>query len=209
MGAAFLRGRGWSATRQGGRWLRLAADQGDAGGQRNLALCYYEGWGVPQDQARRPPGTRKPPQQGDGDAQDMLSWMKLVGGGCDQSTIDGARRWAEKAAAQGKAAAMARLGDIHHNALGVERDPAQAARGGAGGAPRPCRSANHAGGGHLAGMGVERDLGRGVALVAARAGTVARASWRPASCARPARFTKPSQRAEAERRAALPLEADR
>ncbi len=35
--------------------------------------------------------------------------------------------WAEKAAAQGRAGAMARLGDIHHNALGVPRDPALAA----------------------------------------------------------------------------------
>src|SRR5260370_1234418 len=109
MGAAFLQGQGVERDPDKAvAWLRRAADQGDAGAQRNLALCHYEGWGVPQD-------------------QDMLSWMKLVGGGCDQDYA-GARLWAEKAAAQGSIAAMARLGDIFHNALGVERDPAQAAR---------------------------------------------------------------------------------
>jgi TPR repeat protein len=56
----------------------------------------------------------------------MLSWMKLLGGGCPQDHA-AARRWAEKAAAQGRAESMARLGDIHHNALGVERDPVLAA----------------------------------------------------------------------------------
>ena len=50
-------------------------------------------------------------QQGDADAQDMVSWMKLLGGGCPQDYV-GARLWAEKAAAQGRAAAMARLGEL-------------------------------------------------------------------------------------------------
>ncbi|MGL1465880.1 tetratricopeptide repeat protein, partial [Vibrio parahaemolyticus] len=39
-----------------------------------------------------------------------------------------ARDWALKAAAQGNAAAMTRLGLFHHNALGVERNPHEAAR---------------------------------------------------------------------------------
>src|SRR5215475_5516183 len=57
----------------------------------------------------------------------MLSWMKLLGGGCPQD-YEGARLWAEKAAAQGRAGAMARLGDLYHNALGVARDPIKAAQ---------------------------------------------------------------------------------
>ena len=65
-------------------WLRRAAEQGDVGGQRNLALCYYEGWGVPQDQDEAARWYEKAAEQGDADAQDMLSWMKLVGGGCPQ-----------------------------------------------------------------------------------------------------------------------------
>src|SRR5258708_5626317 len=47
MGAAFLDGRGVERDHDKAVvWLRRAADQGDPGGQRNLALCYYEGWGV-------------------------------------------------------------------------------------------------------------------------------------------------------------------
>ena len=127
MGAAFLEGRGVERDlAKAVDWLRRAAEQGDAGGQRNLALCYYEGWGVPQDQAAGGALVREGRRQGDADAQDMLSWMKLVGGGCPQDYL-AARAWAEKAAAQGRAGAMARLGDIHHNALGVE------ARSGTGG----------------------------------------------------------------------------
>src|SRR6185503_197439 len=103
------------------------AEQGDVGGQRNLALCYYEGWGVPQDHVEAAHWYEKAAQQDDAEAQDTLSWMKLVGGGCPQD-YEGARLWAEKAARQGRAGAMARLGDIHHNALGVERDAALAAQ---------------------------------------------------------------------------------
>jgi TPR repeat protein len=43
MGAAFLEGRGVERDlEKAAAWLRRAAEQGDAGGQRNLALCYYE-----------------------------------------------------------------------------------------------------------------------------------------------------------------------
>jgi TPR repeat protein len=119
LGAAFLEGRG--VARDVGRaadLLRRAADQGDAGGQRNLAHCYYEGWGVPQDPVQAALWYEKAATQNDADAQDMLSYMKLDGG-----DYEGARTWAEKAATFGRTEAMARLGDIHHNALGVERNP--------------------------------------------------------------------------------------
>ena len=39
-----------------------------------------------------------------------------------------ARLWAERAAAQGVAAAMTRIGMLHHNALGLQRDPVEAVR---------------------------------------------------------------------------------
>src|SRR6266702_8498493 len=116
MGAAFLEGRGVARDPEKAvTWLKLAAEQGDAAGQRNLALCYYEGWGVVQDQAEAARWYEKAAEQDDPDAQDMLSWMKLLGGGCPQD-YEGARQWAEKAAAHGRAGAIARLGDIHHNA---------------------------------------------------------------------------------------------
>ena len=44
IGAAFLEGRGVERDpAKAADWLRRAAEQGDVGGQRNLALCYYEG----------------------------------------------------------------------------------------------------------------------------------------------------------------------
>ena len=123
LGAAFLEGRG--VARDADKavdWLKRAAEQGDAGGQRNLAHCYYEGWGVPQDLAQAALWYEKAATQNDADAQDMLSYVKLDGG-----DYEAARSWAEKAAKFGRTEAMARLGDIHHNALGVERNPKLAA----------------------------------------------------------------------------------
>ena len=51
----------------------------------------------------------------------MLSWMLLEGEVMPADPAE-ARRWALAAAEHGVAAAMTRLGMIHHNALGVERD---------------------------------------------------------------------------------------
>jgi TPR repeat protein len=66
-------------------------------------------------------------EQGDGEAQDMLSWM-LLEGRMITPDFDEARRWALAAANNGIAAAMTmtRLGMLYHNALGVPRDPAEA-----------------------------------------------------------------------------------
>ena len=93
--------------------------------------------------------------------------MKLLGGGCAQDYV-AARQWAEKAAAQGRAGAMARLGDIHHNALGVPRDPALAAEWW-----EQAAKLGHAeaqamlGAAYLAGKGVARDRDQALALAGA------------------------------------------
>jgi TPR repeat protein len=123
MGAAFLEGRGVPRdVEKAVDWLKRAAEQGDAGGQRNLAHCYHEGWGMPQDHAQAALWYEKAATQNDADAQDMLSYLKLTG-----EDYEGARIWAEKAAKFGRTEAMARLGDIHDNALGVERNTKLAA----------------------------------------------------------------------------------
>jgi TPR repeat protein len=57
----------------------------------------------------------------------MLSWMQLEGECIPRDVVE-ARRWALAAADQGIAAAMTRIGMLHHNALGVDRDPSEAAR---------------------------------------------------------------------------------
>jgi TPR repeat protein len=88
---------------------------------------YFRGEGVEQDAQRAAKLYRAAAEAGDGPAQDMLSWMLLEGEMIALNPVE-ARDWAEAAAAQGIAAAMTRLGMIHHNALGVERDAATAAK---------------------------------------------------------------------------------
>jgi uncharacterized protein len=142
--------------------------------------------------------------QDDPDAQDMLSWMKLLGGGCPQDYA-GARQWAERAAAHGRAGAMARLGDIHHNALGVERSAERAAHWW-----RRAASLGHAeaqvmlGAAYLGGRGIDRDIVEALHWLlrgeAGGAGELAVGFLREARA-----HAKPSQRAEAEQRAAQPL----
>jgi TPR repeat protein len=201
LGAAFLEGRGVARdVDKAADLLRRAAEQGDAGGQRNLALCYYEGWGVPQDLAQAALWYEKAATQNDADAQDMLSYMKLIG-----EDYEGARLWAEKAAKFGRTEAMARLGDIHHNALGVEHNPKLAAAWW-----RQAAMLGHAeaqamlGAAHITGEGVPQDRiealhwllraeANGAGEVAAEFLSEARANMEPLDTA------------EAERRAAAPL----
>jgi TPR repeat protein len=201
LGAAFLEGRG--VVRDAARaaeWLKRAAEQGDAGGQRNLAHCYHEGWGVPQDPAQAALWYEKAATQNDAEAQDMLSYIKLDGG-----DYEGARTWAEKAARFGRTEAMARLGDIHHDALGVEANPKlaaawwrQAAMLGHGEAQAMLGAA------HMTGEGVPQDRiealhwllraeANGAGELAAEFLGEARAGM------------EPLDRTEAERRAAAPL----
>lgn len=85
------------------------------GAERRLdqALAAWNGgnYGVALDLgAPLAPRAHARAEQGDADAQDHV----------------GARLGAENEAAQGRTAAMARLGDMHHNALGVGRDRRQA-----------------------------------------------------------------------------------
>jgi TPR repeat protein len=61
MGAAFLQGQGVERDPDKAvAWLRRAADQGDAGAQRNLALCHYEAGACRRTRPWRWPGMRKP-----------------------------------------------------------------------------------------------------------------------------------------------------
>lgn len=201
LGAAFLEGRGVARdVDKAVDWLKRAAEQGDAGGQRNLAHCYSEGWGVPQDSAQAALWYEKAATQNDADAQDMLSYMKLESG-----DHEGARSWAEKAAKFGRTEAMARLGDIHHNALGVERNTKLAAAWW-----RQAAMLGHAeaqamlGAAHLTGEGVPLD--RVEALHWLLRGAANGADELAAEFLGDARANmEPLDTAEAERRAAAPL----
>ena len=126
VGACFAEGLGVGRDPERAlQWLSASAAAGDRVGQRNCAALYFKGEGVAQDDARALALYHAAAAQGDGPAQDMLSFILLE----NEAAPDygEARHFAELAAAQGIAASMTRLGMMFHNALGVDRDPAQAA----------------------------------------------------------------------------------
>ena len=121
--ACFAGGHGVEENQEmAARWLRLSAQGGDPVGQRNLATLYFRGEGVAQDDAEAMRLYRLAAEQGDAAAQDMLSWMLA-----EQGDYEEAAHLAALAAAQDVAAAMTRLGNLHHGGLGLPRDPAAAA----------------------------------------------------------------------------------
>src|SRR5271166_141406 len=75
IGACFLEGLGVDRDPVlAVKWLSLAAAGGDPVGRRNLATAYYKGTGVARDGARAAELYRAAAEQGDGPAQDMLSF---------------------------------------------------------------------------------------------------------------------------------------
>lgn len=129
LGACYSEGLGVPRDpEEAARWFSLAAEAGDAIGQRNLGTLYFKGeGGVEQDDAAALELYRLAAEQGDAAAQDMLSWMLLEGQGGELDPVE-ARRWALAAAEQGIATSMTRLGLIAHNALGMDRNAEEAAR---------------------------------------------------------------------------------
>ena len=73
-------------------WYRLAADQGNAAGQRNLGFLYEQGQGVPQDYVQAVAWYRKAADQGDAYAQENLGFMYGTGKGVPQDYIQ-AYKW--------------------------------------------------------------------------------------------------------------------
>jgi uncharacterized protein len=82
------------------RWLRLAADQGDASALFNLGLMSEEGRGVPQDHAEAARWYRLAAEQGYPQAQYNLGLFYLQGeGGTPQDNVS-AHMWFNLAAAR-------------------------------------------------------------------------------------------------------------
>ena len=108
------------------RWLTLAAEAGDPLGQRNLAIMHYNGLGVPLDYLEAAKWFRARAEQDDGEAQDMLSFMLLDGEMIDQDFMP--RRDAGRRPPPTRALPepRPRLGSIHYDAHGTERNTAAA-----------------------------------------------------------------------------------
>lgn len=81
-------------------WIRLAADQGDAGAQATLGFMYADGRGVPQDYAEAVRWYRRAADQDHAVAQSNLGVMYFNGRGVAQDYVT-AHMWANLGAAQG------------------------------------------------------------------------------------------------------------
>ena len=79
---------------------RPLADQGHANAQFNLGVSYWNGRGVPQDDAEAVTWYRKAADQGHADAQFNLGWMFANGKGVPQDYVQ-ALMWLNLAAEQG------------------------------------------------------------------------------------------------------------
>jgi TPR repeat protein len=82
------------------RWLRLAADQGHAQAQADLALFYSNGLGVAQDYAEAVRWLRLAADQGQINALHNLGGMYRNGLGVPQDYVE-AHKWRNLAAARG------------------------------------------------------------------------------------------------------------
>lgn len=105
--------------------MKRKAEAGDAKAQRNLAMMYGRGDGVPNDDAKAMEWWQKAAAQGNADAQIFLGWMYYSGNGIPKDAAK-ALEWYQKAAAQGDVDAQLNLGMMYANGEGVPKDFAKA-----------------------------------------------------------------------------------
>ena len=88
-----------------------AAEQGFATAEFCLAVCYFNGHGVPQDEAAAVPWLRAAAARGDANAEFTLGLAYRLGRGVapDESL---ATQWLQKAAAHGHHEAIQRVGEV-------------------------------------------------------------------------------------------------
>ncbi len=85
---------------QAAYWFRKAAEQGHAGAQNNLGMCYYWGQGVEQDWSQAARWYRRAAEQGEMYAQYNLALCCHYARGVDKD-LEQAAHWYRKAAEQG------------------------------------------------------------------------------------------------------------
>jgi len=107
--------------------VRQAAEAGDVRAQVTLGRMYFEGDGVPQDDAEAARWWRLAADQGDRDAQFHISFMYEYGRGVEKDLAE-AIRWYQLGAAQGDALAQFNLGRMYYTGQGVMKDFAEAFR---------------------------------------------------------------------------------
>ena len=102
-------------------WYRKAAEQGHAGAQCNLGVCYANGQGVNKSMYEAVKWFRKAAEQGDALAQNNLGICYEKGQGVNKS-MNEAVNWYRKAAEQGHAGAQCNLGECYYFGQGVSED---------------------------------------------------------------------------------------
>ena len=109
------------------KWLRKAAEQGNASGQSFLGYMYQYGLGVSKDYAEAVKWYRKSAEQGYAGGQNGLGYMYQYGLGVSKDYSE-AVKWYRKSAEQGDAAAQSNLGYMYQYGLGVSKDYAEAVK---------------------------------------------------------------------------------
>ena len=109
------------------RWYLLAANQGYAWAQNNLASMYRSGEGIEENDGEALRLFRMAAEDGDAPAQNNLGAMYDNGEGVAEDNEE-AVRWYRMAASQGYGIAQANLGWMYETGEGVVEDDAEAVR---------------------------------------------------------------------------------
>ena len=129
LGVAYRDGEGVAVNRQEAiKWLSLAAEQGDALAQFNLAACYdLTVFKDGKDIVLAEKWYRKAAEQEQPLAQFALAEMYRVGDGVPRDYSEAAR-WYLKAAAHGNTPSYNNLGVLYDEGLGLSQDSVEAAK---------------------------------------------------------------------------------
>ena len=103
------------------KWYRKAAEQGHAGAQNNLGVCYEDGYRVTKDYAEAVKWYQKAAEQGNAYAQFNLGLCYEQGDGVTTSITE-AVKWYRKAAEQGLGHAQLNLGNCYYYGKGLTKD---------------------------------------------------------------------------------------
>ncbi len=105
--------------------LRERADRQDTKAQNQLALLYYEGKGVPEDDGRAAEWMQKAAEGGDAASQYMLAWFSYKGIGGAQDYVK-TLEWAQKAMERGDTNATTLLARLYRLGQGVPQNYSKA-----------------------------------------------------------------------------------
>ena len=102
-------------------WFQKAADAGNSAAQKNLAICYFNGYGVEKDVEKAIYWWQKAADAGNSTAQNSLAYRYFAGDGVEKD-VEKAVYWWQKAADAGYSDAQYCLAFCFLKGDGVEKD---------------------------------------------------------------------------------------